>query len=296
MRARASFLCPALVLASLVLPGGARGGSDEDPAMPPHDIILSGSEKAPVQLDVGLPGVDGLVSYTLHDKSIKIRWHYQVVGLTDSSMLDPTTWTSSQRIALEMWPTDVTVLGPRRIAVAGAEATGHLVVQVLELEEVAGLPALGVDALTGQAVLPELELAVSSRRTVMRQPLEEGRYICALFKNRGREDGLIFQYQDTGELHELNLGTQETNLVAKAEGPVGQGLLLVPQLANRFTSLGDGEHQRLGHLYWFYDRHAQSEGVLVLADSDKDGVLDSSSMVQPWTAEYGDPVNYASTR
>ena len=289
-----------LTEALLVLPSFATGLLPQDPIpdpnAPPFEGMLSGSQKSAVLLDVGNSAVEGVARYSMLQKTVEINWIYSVAGLSDGPLYDPTKGQSIDKLALDFWPTEVVSLGLNRFAVAGATARGKTVIKVFALGDFV-LPSVVYPVGGGKRKIPKLDVPVTLRNTVYETDTGDGRYVSAMFRNRGQSGSLFVQFHDTKEIHELDVATGALTKVVTTPDSGDTSVLIAPQLEYQYLAVNDGEHNSLGHLYWFFSPGGISQqGAVMLVDEDKDGDLDRAEVISNWSSTYSDLDNFASVR
>jgi hypothetical protein len=254
--------------------------------------LLRGAAKHAVPVKLGNEAIKGFAACSMEGKRLYLTWIYSVAGLTEGPYFNPNKMSSVQEIPVAFWPTDVTAFGADRIAVAGTSARGRVIVQILEFQPIP-VPSAYYN-MNGELKVPQLEVPLESITTALDADVEEKGDISFLIANAGASDQLLVQFAGVGgyDLHYLNTETGELSLAVTA-GPAKAPALSVPQWRG-YLDVQSGTHQDLGHLYWFYNPDAPSDGLIMLRDETRDGILDTGEFFEPgvWPDAYGDANSY----
>jgi len=229
---------------------------------PPPELWGSSKDR----VAVSMTGFTGLIRYETSGKTISIEWRQK---LSDSVY---TTHRGVQELALPFWPTDVVRIAPLRFCVAGKKRNGATVIQEFAL----GHPVLTTD-LEGNA---RVHAPVTSIETIYDEVAEGRDMVTHMFLDLASGTDLFVQFWDSNDVYHLDPATGLLTIAFSAI-PL-QGTPDTAELAKPFRrSFGGREHATLGFVYGLHSPDQPSLNCLLLVDSDRNGVLDTSMVLTP---------------
>ena len=252
-----------VALSSLGL--SAQGLNPQVQGPPPPEIIMP--DRGAVSFLSSYDNLTASVACSMLEREVYLSWN------RDYSLVDPQfrPRSSTQVELLNYWPTDATRFAEDEIAIAGMTVKGKNVVAIWKFSLDEDLLDPTVDPVTQLTTYPSIHIPTVSRQRVYHSfPLPGHGEIRAIFKNLGREESLILQFQESRDLYDLDVATGSLQPLLSATQ--------LPSLSAPWSDRWSTHHADLGHVYVFV-RRAPTNELLALVDGDMDGNPDIGSTI-----------------
>lgn len=213
-------------------------------------------------------------------KRVSVDWSY-FPNLNDPSEMT----TETQNFTTRYFPTYACGIGTDKLCVAGVDGLGKTVLELWAFD------------VSNVEADPPTKATRTSVTTLINEVVA-GRYCILQFvPSRADPDVLLMRYHDSRDVYAFDTGTQVFTKVAGPGPTEPSGVIVVPELAGVYASIGSRDHVTHGYAYIFRLPHASpdSRKVVVLIDSDRDGDLDSGDALTAteWdSGGWADPANY----
>lgn len=227
-------------------------------------------------------------------KTLDLSWRYAPFESYPEIGIDV-----DQTIATSYWPTAIRVIDANTVVVTGKERapSNSTVVEIWTFSD----PSAGYvgDVNNPSNIVWNFQPGERTAVDEVYDAATPGRdMIMAVFSLEGApSDQLLVQFYDSRDLYKLECDTGTLTLAAS---PTGQssGVITEPNLlSDSHSSYWQGEHNTHGYLYVFTQGGfiIEPSSTLVFFDSDKDGTLDGSLVLNgaSWAASYANPADYA---
>jgi hypothetical protein len=206
--------------------------------------------------------------------------------------------TTTTYFSVPYWPTDVTVLSPGQWVVSGkSKKTNDAIIELWIFENGGAVqpPPIPAQPVTTPWVFSPRSSVKELYRDSANGLVEE------VLPNLGSESTAFVIFYPTHDIHEISLDTGSTTKRASATVSTA-GVLVVPELAERWDSYWCGEHNSRGNVYVFKKwgaGFALTGPVLVILDPAENGTLSASQLVtatQWTTGDWASAANYSRIR
>lgn len=260
--------------------------------VPPRDVWLQGEPITRFGNNI----VRTLSCRTVN-KTVELSWQYSDPATSSPATPNNVRSVTPEIYATSYWPTYVLVLTPYTFCVAGKARNGDV---VLEQWTFANASALGTPApsvspyasTTSGEVFYSWTLPPRVQVTeLLRTSATPSGLIRALIRDAGSTQHLLVYYDGSRAVSRINLVTGDASISAS---PTAQGdALVVPALASSFGFNWVADHVDKGYCYFLCNLPEASSVppgsplALVLVDSNRDGKLDSSSLLTVATWQSG---------
>lgn len=237
---------------------------------------------------------------------VDIEWRYANPELPTVAIPNNIKSITSETFATGYWPTYVRVLDSYHFCVAGKGRSDSVVVEqwAFANTNAEGNPApsvLGLRSVQAPQVVYSWTLPPRNQVTeVIRADSSQTGLVRALFRDPGDIQHVFVWYDASRAMCRVDLtsGASVTNALPTPQA----GALTVPQLTNAYDSCYSADYQDKGYCYFFSQRTMPVSGsgsvTLVLIDSNRDGLIETSLQVTPgdWvTGGWSDPTKVIAT-
>ncbi len=219
-------------------------------------------------------GLEAMLRYDVEGKQYSLKWRH------DSGAF------ALQSIALSYYPTAARFLEPGDVCVAGKQRLGATTVEIFGIVP----PTVTVDATTGETSLG-LQ-AITKIDNVFDERATGKDMVRLMFPSFDTPSIVFVQFWDSLDLYSIDITSSTHSLVASTASQAG--ILHAPGLGRRYMLVRQYDHVAQGHLY-VMSGVTDSDPILVFADADRDGAIDSEFELTAaqWESQgYQDAANY----
>lgn len=231
--------------------------------------------------------------------SVDVQWRFYDPVPATLSVPFTLRSTASETFATSYWPTYVQQLDNNHWCVVGSGRGDEVVLEYWTFGSThGGSPAPSIISyLEAGSTEPQYSWTLPPRirvTEILRDASSTTGLVRALFRDPASPLSVLVWYDGSRALARRDLLTGQ--MTALAAPTIGAAPLVAPELTVNFDSFYSADLQGKGYCYFFMLRNIQSvsatTGLLVLVDSNRDGVLDSSAALTEalWeSGGWGDP-------
>jgi hypothetical protein len=233
------------------------------------------------------------VSCQMLDKRITFSWRYAAAAPSIQSV----SATTSQSFDTPYWPTRALVVDPQHLFVAGKALDGATILErwTFAKRSTEGVPLPSVSPSCGAdgSQTQHYEWTIPPRTDVEElidvAPDSPRGLIRGLIRDLKSKNNLFVYFDRSREIYSLDVVRRTQSLVA---GPTASAPMQVPALTDNYKRYWSCDYKKRGYCYFFgadlgVIKKEGNPDFLVLIDADRDGKIDSSTIItgKQWTTD-----------
>lgn len=189
-----------------------------------------------------------------------------------------------QAFGVRYHPTVTSALGDDRVVVAGANALGETIIEVWSLEWPAAMPSPYIDPLSGLDSVAVARPELSSVDLLYSDDIPGMQHVRAIVGMKSDQvpgfTGVLVQFDDSRDVYAFSLDANAPPVLVASPNSGAGALLVIPELSQLdYDVFGGSSAPPHGYVYLLGVGRTTGETLVALIDGDKNGVIDSSTLI-----------------